>query len=69
MRIVPVLTMAGHVSGVGGRRHEYCPWSVRWLTPVTLLVARVRHHFGLAEPYLADLDATPASRQISILLS
>jgi phosphoribosylformimino-5-aminoimidazole carboxamide ribotide isomerase len=61
MRIVPVLdVMAGQtVRGIAGERHRYRPW----ITPLAgssepLLVARAfRDRFGLAEIYVADLDA------------
>ena len=61
MRILPVLDLlAGQVvRGVAGRRQEYRPVVSR-LTPSSrpLDVARAfREHFGLAELYLADLDA------------
>ncbi len=47
------------VRGVGGRRHEYRPVVSRLTTSCRPLdVARAfRDHFGLAELYVADLDA------------
>lgn len=61
MRIIPVLDlMAGQVvRGVGGRRHEYRPIVsplVESSSPLHVAQA-FRRHFGLAELYLADLDA------------
>jgi phosphoribosylformimino-5-aminoimidazole carboxamide ribotide isomerase len=61
MQVLPVLdVMAGQVvRGIGGRRDQYRPVVSR-LTRSThpLDVARaLRAHFGLAELYLADLDA------------
>jgi len=61
MRILPVLDIMGGqvVRGIRGRRHEYRP-IVSQLTPSStpLDVARaIRHQFGLAELYVADLDA------------
>src|SRR5712691_3128794 len=61
MRIIPVLDLkAGKVvRGIGGRREDYRPIASR-LTPschpVDVAVA-FRTHFGLAQLYLADLDA------------
>jgi phosphoribosylformimino-5-aminoimidazole carboxamide ribotide isomerase len=61
MRIVPVLDLMGGkvVRGIGGRRDQYRP-IVSDLTssadPVDVAEA-FRHHFGLDEIYLADLDA------------
>src|SRR5260370_21980952 len=61
MRILPVIDlMAGRVvRGIAGRRQEYRPVASRLTAschPVD--VARAfRDHFGLAELYVADLDA------------
>src|SRR4051812_28304479 len=61
MRVLPVLDLKTGVvvRGVAGRRHEYQP-VVSSLTasswPVDVAGA-FREHFGLAELYLADLDA------------
>jgi phosphoribosylformimino-5-aminoimidazole carboxamide ribotide isomerase len=61
MRILPVIDLLDGqvVHAVGGRRHEYRPVISRLCkgsSPLT--VARAfREHFGLAELYLADLDA------------
>jgi phosphoribosylformimino-5-aminoimidazole carboxamide ribotide isomerase len=68
MRILPVLDlMGGHVvRGVAGRRSEYRPLVSRLCAssdPVAVALA-LRDHLGLAELYVADLDAiqcaTPA---------
>jgi phosphoribosylformimino-5-aminoimidazole carboxamide ribotide isomerase len=61
MRIIPVLDLkGGHVvRGIAGRREGYRP-IVSQLTPSCLPVdvaCAFREHFGLAEIYLADLDA------------
>src|SRR5262245_11740659 len=61
MRIIPVLDVMGGavVRGVGGRRHLYRP-IVSQLTsscaPVAVAVA-FRELLGLAELYVADIDA------------
>jgi phosphoribosylformimino-5-aminoimidazole carboxamide ribotide isomerase len=61
MRVVPVIDlMDGHVvHGIAGRRHEYRPIVSRLAGSCRPLdVARAfRDHLGLAEQYLADLDA------------
>lgn len=61
MRILPVLDIkAGQVvRGIGGRRHEYAPIrSKLTASPAILDVALAfRAQVGLAELYLADLDA------------
>jgi phosphoribosylformimino-5-aminoimidazole carboxamide ribotide isomerase len=61
MRVIPVLDVMNGVvvRGVAGRRDEYRP-IVSTITSSTapLQVARAfREHFGLAEIYVADLDA------------
>ncbi len=61
MRIIPVLDLkAGQVvRGIAGRRDEYRPIVSRLTSssePLDVAQA-VRHHFGLTELYLADLDA------------
>ncbi len=65
MKIIPVIDLLRGqvVRGVAGRRQEYRP-IVSQLTEscAALAVARsFRAHFGLAELYLADLDALSAS--------
>src|SRR5947209_19220272 len=66
MRIIPVLDVMGGVvvRGVGGRRREYRPVVSRLTTSCfALTVARAfAEHFGLAELYLADLDAIGGAR-------
>jgi phosphoribosylformimino-5-aminoimidazole carboxamide ribotide isomerase len=61
MRLLPVLDLQDGlvVRGVGGRRREYRPIVSRLTTSCRPLdVARAfRDHFGLAEIYLADLNA------------
>ena len=61
MRIVPVLdVMAGHVvRGIAGERHRYRPWRSPLVESADPLdVARAfRARYGLAEIYVADLDA------------
>jgi phosphoribosylformimino-5-aminoimidazole carboxamide ribotide isomerase len=66
MRIIPVLDVKGGlvVRGVGGRRDEYRPVVSRLTDSACPLdVARAfRDHFGLAELYVADLDALGGAR-------
>jgi phosphoribosylformimino-5-aminoimidazole carboxamide ribotide isomerase len=61
MRIIPVLDVMNGtvVRGVGGRRHEYRPIVSTFTSSCKpVAVARdFREHLGLAELYLADLDA------------
>jgi HisA/HisF family protein len=61
MRILPVLDVMGGVvvRGIGGRRDEYRPVVSRLTSSCAPIdVARAfRDHLGLAELYLADLDA------------
>jgi phosphoribosylformimino-5-aminoimidazole carboxamide ribotide isomerase len=61
MRILPVLDiMAGQVvRGIGGLRHEYRPIVSQLTTstaPLDVALA-IRRQFGLADLYIADLDA------------
>jgi phosphoribosylformimino-5-aminoimidazole carboxamide ribotide isomerase len=61
VRILPVLDVSGDVvvRGVAGRRAEYRPIVSR-LSPSSRprdVADAFRHHFGLDELYLADLDA------------
>ncbi len=61
MKVIPVLDlMAGQVvRGIAGRRHEYRPIVSRLCdSSDPLAIARAfRDHLGVAELYLADLDA------------
>jgi phosphoribosylformimino-5-aminoimidazole carboxamide ribotide isomerase len=61
LRILPVIDLLRGtvVRGVAGRREDYQPLvSPLCATPAPLEVARAfRHHLGLEELYLADLDA------------
>lgn len=61
MRILPVIDLKGGqvVRGAGGRRREYRPVTSRLTaSPDPVAVASAfRKHFGLADLYVADLDA------------
>jgi phosphoribosylformimino-5-aminoimidazole carboxamide ribotide isomerase len=66
MRVIPVLDLKGGrvVRGVAGRREDYRPVAGR-LTASSLPVDVARafaEHYGLAELYLADLDALAGAR-------
>lgn len=61
MHVLPVLDLKGGlvVRGVAGRRAEYCPIVSRLTqsSKPAAVAAAFAEHFGLAELYLADLDA------------